>query len=405
MQIPKHHRIVVFFTLLLLSGLLCLTPDSINVTAQSAENTFTDDFSIESSNWKYLGSAYRDPSNQTLVLTQDEYLQGGAAFLSTPIKGAFTASFNYKVSGGYQGDGFTMFFYKQQYSNLDTGDSLGFAPSDEIAPGYGIEFDGWQNIPWDFQDASGGHPNAEGDPSSSHIALIKDYSGNHLKWVNDSRVADNQWHKVQVNVQSSAVKIYVDQDLVLEWSGNLDRTYDRFGFSAGTGAPGSNWHIIDDFQISAQNLQTPKLTVEYSNSRSASAFEVQISGDLTFNGAAIPDAPIQLSYSVTDGASWQELSQVRTKADGSYSALWLLPITGNYLLKVLYAGNDNYLGATENATINIDTNLTPTGTQTTSKITQNNFELDWVKITILVVMAFLAAATVVLSIKLIRKRK
>lgn len=381
-----------------------MTPNSATAD-QSAGNTFTDDFSTESSNWNFLGSAYRDTSNQTLVLTQDEYLQGGAAFLNTPIKGAFTASFSYKVGGGYQGDGFTMFFYKQEYQSLDTGDSLGFAPLDMIASGYGIEFDGWQNVPWDFQEAAGGHPNAEGDPSNSHIALIKDYSGNHLKWVNDSRVADNQWHKVQVNVQASSVKVYVDKNLALEWSGTFDRTYDRFGFSAGTGAPGSNWHIIDDFQISAQNLQTPKLTVEYANYRSASAFEVQINGTLTFNGAAIPDAPIQLAYSVTDGASWQYLSMVCTKNDGSYSALWLLPITGHYVLKVVYGGNDNYLGATENATINIDQTANPTGLETTSITAQNSFELDWVKIAIIIVMAFLAVATVVLSIKLIRKKK
>jgi hypothetical protein len=208
-----------------------------------------------------------------------------------------------------------------------------------------------------------------------------------------------------VNVQASSIKVYVDQNLALEWSGTFDRTYDRFGFSAGTGAPGSNWHIIDDFQISAQNLQTPKLTVEYANSRSASAFEVQINGALTFNGAAIPDAPIQLSYSVTDGASWQNLSLVRTKNDGSYSALWLLPITGNYVLKVVYGGNDNYLGATENATINIEANANPTESETTNPISENSFELDWIKIAIIIIMAFLAVSTVVLSIKLLRKKK
>lgn len=404
MQIPKHHRVIVFLTMALLLGLLCLTPNS-PTAAQSAGNTFTDDFSTESSNWNYLGSAYRDTANQTLVLTQDEYLQGGVAFLKTPIKGAFTASFSYKVGEGYQGDGFTMFFYKQEYSSPDTGDSLGFAPLDSVASGYGIEFDGWQNIPWDFQEASGGHPNAEGDPSNSHIALIEDYSGNHLLWVNDSRVADNQWHKVQVNVQASSVKVYVDQNLVLEWSGNLDRTYDLFGFSAGTGAPGSNWHIIDDFSITAQNLQTPKLTVEYTDSRTATAFEVQINGDLTFNGAAIPDVPIQLSYSVTDGASWQDLSLVHTKSDGTYSAVWLLPITGDYILKAVYPGSDNYLSTTEKVTVNIESNTNSTESATPNVIAQNSFELDWVKIAILIIMAILAILTIVLSIKLIRKKK
>ena len=290
-----------------------------------------------------------------MVLTTDSYFQGGAAFFNPPIQGSFSANFRYKVGeGSWQGDGFTMFFYKQDYSNLDSGDSLGFNPLDKTAPGYGIEFDGWQNIPYDFQEASGGHPNALGDPSANHIALIKDYSGNHLVWVNDSRVADNTWHQVKVNVDASAVQVFVDQNLVLEWSGTFDRTYDGFGFSGGTGGPGSNWHIIDDFSITAQNLQTPALTTACISSKSQSAFNVQINGDLTLNGAAIPNAPILLSYSVTGGNSWQDLTLVHTKSDGSYSALWLLPVTGDYMLKAVYRGSENYLGVTNLVSFSIE---------------------------------------------------
>jgi len=289
-----------------------------------------------------------------MVLTTDANLQGGAAFFSAPIRGSFTANFRYKATGGWQGDGFTMFFYKQQYSNLDSGGSLGFAPLDKEAPGYGVEFDAWQNIAYDFAIAAGGHSNTNADPSNSHIALIKNYAGNHLRWVNDSRVADGGWHQVKVAVQTSSIQVYVDGGKVLEWSGQFDRTYDGFGFSGGTGGCGTNWHLIDDFSITANNLKTPEITTTCTSSKSPSTFEVLISGDLTYNGQGIPDATILFSYSVTDGSSWQDLTTVHTKADGRYQAQWLLSVTGDYKLKAVYKGNENYLGANNIVAFSID---------------------------------------------------
>jgi hypothetical protein len=197
-----------------------------------------------------------------------------------------------------------MFFYKQKYSTVDSsysGSRLGFN-SMSVIPGYGIEFDAWQNVPWDFQGIAGGQQNPPADPSGSHIALIEDYTGNHLMYVNDSRVADNNWHQVTVDVQGSSVSVSIDQSQVLKWSGTLNRTYDGFGFSGATGGVGSNYHIIDDFSITARNLQTPTLTTSCISSTPQASFNVfKINGNLTFNGAAISGAPILLSYSVTDG--------------------------------------------------------------------------------------------------------
>ena len=144
-----------------------------------------------------------------------------------------------------------------------------------IIPGYGIEFDGWQNIPWDFQKVAGSQSNPAGDPSGDHIALIQDYTGNHLAYVNDQRVADNNWHQVTVSVQGSSVSVYVDHGLVLQWTGDLNRTYDGFGFSGATGGVGSNWHLIDDVSINAQNLKTPSLTTSCIGSVSQSSFQCQ----------------------------------------------------------------------------------------------------------------------------------
>ena len=149
---------------------------------------------------------------------------------------------------------------------------------------------------------------------------------------------------MSVDVQESSISVYLDQALVLQWNGKLNRTYDGFGFSGATGGTGSNYHLIGNFSITAQNMQQPTISTSCIGSVSQSSISVEINGKLTFNGAGIADAPVLLSYSVTDGASWQDLTLVDTSSDGSYSALWFPSVTGNYLLKAVYQGNENYLG-------------------------------------------------------------
>ncbi len=366
--------------------LVLLLPTLINiglsiepVKAQQSTETFADDFSTDSGAWQYFGSAYRDPTNQSLVLTDTANEQAGVAFLKAPIQGSFTANFRFKAGGGnYQGDGFTMFFYKQNYpSTVDYNDSfgvngvaggrLGFN-SLSIIPGYGIEFDGWQNIPGDFQQVAGGQQNPQGDPSSNHIALIEDFTGNHLVYANDTRVADNNWHQVSVDVEGSSVSVSVDQGLVIQWNGELNRTFDGFGFSGANGQVGSNWHIIDDFSITAHNLQKPSLTTSCVSSISQSSLNVKINGYLTFNEAGISEEPILISYSVTGGESWQDLTLVHTGTDGSYSALWFPSATGDYMLKAVYKGNENYLG-TSNI---VNFSIVPSIDQSVFSITSNS---------------------------------
>jgi len=322
--------------------------------------SYTDDFSTDSGTWQYLGSSYRSQTSQQLVLTSSSVDQTGIAFFGGPVQGGFVANFSYRAGGGdynYRNDGITMFFYKQKYpSTIDFEESYGDngvaggrlgVNSQSIIPGYGIEFDGWQNTAWEFDNIVGGQPNAPGDPSGSHIALIKDFTGGHLAYVNDQRVADNIWHQVTVQVQGSSVYVYIDGGLALQWSGNIDRTYDGFGFTGSNGQIGGNWHIIDNFSITTNELHQPSLTVLGTSSASESSFKVRIGGNLVLDGAGVADAPVLLSYSNTGGESWQNLTFVLTGSDGSYSATWLPSVTGNYLLKTIYRGNENYLGASK----------------------------------------------------------
>jgi hypothetical protein len=328
------------------------------VKAQQATASFSDDFSTESGTWQYAGSAYRDKGNQCLVLTTSDSEHTGIAFFKAPIQGSFTANFRYKAGGGFcSADGFTMFFYKQKYpSTIDytddygvngvSGGRLGFN-SLSVIPGYGIEFDGWQNVRYEFAMINGGQPNPSADPSDNHIALIKDFVGDHLAYVDDSRVADNNWHKVSVQVQGSSVSVSIDNGVVLKWTGDLNRTYDGFGFSGANGGCGNNWHVIDDFSITAHDIHTPTITTSCVSSTTQQTFNVyKINGALTYNGVGISGAPIFVSYSISAGETWQDLTLVYTDSDGSYSAIWLPTVTGNYLLKAVYKGDENYLGTT-----------------------------------------------------------
>jgi hypothetical protein len=65
---------------------------------QQSNGSFSDDFSTDSGAWQYLGSAYRDPANQYIVLTTSANEQAGVARFKSPIQGIFTANFCYKAA-------------------------------------------------------------------------------------------------------------------------------------------------------------------------------------------------------------------------------------------------------------------------------------------------------------------
>jgi len=149
-KIMRKRLLLAIFAVFLITGFLYVEPIYQTVKAQEqSNNSFSDNFSTNSGAWQYLGSAYRATTNQDLVLTPSGHEQAGVAFFKSPIQGSFTASFSYKAGGGdWQGDGFIMFFYKQQYpstidytdsfdSNGAAGGNLGFN-SQSIIPGYGL---------------------------------------------------------------------------------------------------------------------------------------------------------------------------------------------------------------------------------------------------------------------------
>lgn len=209
----------------------------------ASAKTFRDNFSTDSGLWTYIGDAYRDTKNEYVVLTEPKNWQVGVIWLKEEISAPFTAKFRYKAGGGTGADGLVFIFYKNTNYTPCGHRYLGFtacpgSPGGDSVPGYGIEFDNYDN--WEFDHYV--------DPSGNHIALIKDHAKNHIIYVNDSRTEDNKWHNVTVEVDVSSVKVVLDGETLFTWSGTLNRTFGGIGFSASTGFY-NNWHIIDDVEI------------------------------------------------------------------------------------------------------------------------------------------------------------
>lgn len=81
------------------------------------------------------------------------------------------------------------------------------------------------------------------------------------------------------------------------------------------------------------NLPTPTVDVTCKGTTTSNGPKVEIRGELLLSGNAVAESPILISYSVTDGETWESLTLVHTLSDGSFAAVWYPDVTGNYLIK------------------------------------------------------------------------
>jgi uncharacterized repeat protein (TIGR02543 family) len=93
---------------------------------------------------------------------------------------------------------------------------------------------------------------------------------------------------------------------------------------------------------SNSNLPVPVLQYYCTSSTNANAFNVKIQGLFEYNGAGLSYQGIQFSYSITGGATWQDLAYVLTPDDGSFSVVWMPQASGNYIIRATYAGSNIY---------------------------------------------------------------
>lgn len=81
------------------------------------------------------------------------------------------------------------------------------------------------------------------------------------------------------------------------------------------------------------SLPTPTIDVSCKSTTTLSGFKVSINGNLMLNGNPLSNQPALVSYSVTDGNTWESLTLIKTSSDGSFVAVWTPSVTGNYLVK------------------------------------------------------------------------
>jgi len=97
---------------------------------------------------------------------------------------------------------------------------------------------------------------------------------------------------------------------------------------------------LSNNQTSGQEL--PILNLACASSTSKLGFQVEIKGNLASGEKGFSGAPIQISYSVTGGNSWENLTLLYTNSDGSFLATWTPSVTGYYLIKAGWSGNATF---------------------------------------------------------------
>jgi len=192
--------------------------------------------------------------------------------------------------------------------------------------------------------------------------------------LDDSRVADDTWHNVSVVVGTSDVGVFLDDQFILRWDGALDRTYDWFGFSGATGAA-TNWHIIDNFSITASAADLPPapsgmnvppppptpmlpraptlISISTDASSSEVGSTVNINGRLTDANDSLLGAnkTIILSYAVGNSESWFQIGSGQTDALGEYNIQWVPAASGTFLLRTEWSGDTTYSGTSNSTTL------------------------------------------------------
>ena len=119
------------------------------------------------------------------------------------------------------------------------------------------------------------------------------------------------------------------------------------------------------------NHLLPTLTAACASSTSITGFMVSINGKLSFNNTGITQAPIILSYSLTGGETWQDLTFLLTDNNGDFSATWAPLVTGNFFIKAKWNGNSSFAPVTITVSL-VVTPLTIQDTQNLISIASNS---------------------------------
>jgi hypothetical protein len=107
-------------------------------------------------------------------------------------------------------------------------------------------------------------------------------------------------------------------------------------------------------------LPASSLTLSTAPTALEVGFKVDMNGTLIDQQLApIPDANVIFSYQVQGVEGWNTLNSAVSNAQGNYAAVWYPPATGNYLIKVEWAGNSIYSGTFETKNVSVTAGTKP----------------------------------------------
>ena len=87
----------------------------------------------------------------------------------------------------------------------------------------------------------------------------------------------------------------------------------------------------------ARYIPPASLKISCSCSSTYIGFRVSIYGNFTYqNGTGVSGENILLSYSVTGGETWNDITVVTTDVNGSFYAEWIPPATGDFLIRAVW---------------------------------------------------------------------
>lgn len=123
------------------------------------------------------------------------------------------------------------------------------------------------------------------------------------------------------------------------------------------------------------NKPTPTINVACKSAAIANGFRVEINGLITCNGTGLAKA-VQLYYSNNGGNNWESLTLVNSGVDGKFSAVWISPASGNFVLKAVSEGNTEYNQGTTQVNFVISETPDKNVLSVTSNSTITQFKFD-----------------------------
>jgi hypothetical protein len=82
-------------------------------------------------------------------------------------------------------------------------------------------------------------------------------------------------------------------------------------------------------------------------------FQVAINGSLLdYYGNGLADETVVLSYAFSGSSAWTPLTSGQTDSNGRYSAVWIPPATGYFIIRAEWAGNATHFGSNNSTAIN-----------------------------------------------------